>query len=107
MDLVIVTGLSSAGRSTVARALDNVGYYVVDNLPQSLLVRMAELAHESGGAARRTAIVIDVRSRALSSDIDGAIAELRARGFKPRVLFVDARDDMLVRRYESVRRKHP
>jgi UPF0042 nucleotide-binding protein len=107
MDLVIVTGLSGGGRSTVARALENVGYYVVDNLPQSLVVRMAELAHESGGAARRTAIVIDVRSRAFSSHIDGAIAELRARGFKPRVVFVDARDDMLVRRYESVRRKHP
>ena len=107
MDLVIVTGLSGAGRSTVARALENVGYYVVDNLPQSLVVRMAELAQESGGAARRTAIVLDVRSRVLSGDIDGAIAELRTRGFHPRVVFVDADDAVLVRRYESVRRKHP
>jgi UPF0042 nucleotide-binding protein len=107
MDLVIVTGLSGAGRSTVARALENVGYYVVDNLPQSLVVRMGELAQESGGAARRTALVLDVRSRAFSGDITGAIAELRARGFHPRVLFVDAADAILVRRYESVRRKHP
>jgi UPF0042 nucleotide-binding protein len=107
MDLVIVTGLSGAGRSTVARALENVGYYVVDNLPQSLVVRMAELAQQSGGAARRTAIVLDVRSRVLSGDIDGAIAELRTRGFHPRVIFVDADDAVLVRRYESVRRKHP
>jgi UPF0042 nucleotide-binding protein len=107
MDLVIVTGLSGAGRSTVARALENVGYYVVDNLPQSLVVRMAELAQQSGGAARRTAIVLDVRSRVISGDIDGAIAELRTRGFHPRVVFVDADDAILVRRYESVRRKHP
>jgi UPF0042 nucleotide-binding protein len=107
MDLVIVTGLSGAGRSTVARALENVGYYVVDNLPQSLVLRMAELAQQSGGAARRTAIVLDVRSRVLSGDIDLAIAELRARGFHPRIVFVDADDAVLVRRYESVRRKHP
>ncbi|MCW2612819.1 MAG: RNase adapter protein RapZ [Actinomycetota bacterium] len=107
MDLVIVTGLSGAGRSTVARALENVGYYVVDNLPQSLVLRMAELAQQSGGAARRTAIVLDVRSRVISGDIDAAIAELRARGFHPRILFVDADDAVLVRRYESVRRKHP
>ncbi len=107
MDLVIVTGLSGAGRSTVARALENVGYYVVDNLPQSLVITMAGLAAQSGGAARRTAIVLDVRSRALSSDIAEAIQQLRARDFHPRVIFLEAADDVLVRRYESVRRKHP
>jgi UPF0042 nucleotide-binding protein len=79
----------------------------VDNLPQSLVLRMAELAQQSGGAARRTAIVLDVRSRVLSGDIDAAIAQLRTRGFHPRVVFVDADDAVLVRRYESVRRKHP
>lgn len=107
MDLVIVTGLSGAGRSTVARALENVGYYVVDNLPQSLVLTMAELAQQSGGAAQRTAIVLDVRSRALSSDIAEAIDQLRGRGFQPRVIFLEAADEVLVRRYESVRRKHP
>ncbi len=107
MDLVIVTGLSGAGRSTVARALENVGYYVVDNLPQALMVTMAELAHESGGQARRTAMILDVRSRAFSTDLTGAVAELRGRGFRPRVLFVDASDDVLIHRFESVRRPHP
>jgi UPF0042 nucleotide-binding protein len=107
MDLVIVTGLSGAGRSTVARALENVGYYVVDNLPQALMVTMAELAHESGGQARRTAMILDVRSRAFSTDLTGAVAELRGRGFRPRVLFVDASDDVLIHRFESVRRTHP
>jgi UPF0042 nucleotide-binding protein len=72
-----------------------------------MVVQMAELAQQSGGAAGRTAIVLDVRSRVLSGDIDAAIAELRDRGFRPRVVFVDADDAILVRRYESVRRKHP
>jgi len=107
MDLIIVTGLSGAGRSTVARALENVGYYVVDNLPQALMVTMAELAYQSGGQARRTAMILDVRSRAFSTDLTGAVADLRARGFRPRVLFVDASDDELIRRFESVRRTHP
>ena len=74
--LVVVTGLSGGGRSTVARALENVGYYVVDNLPQALMLDMAELAHKAGGAARRTAMVLDVRSRAFSTDLAGAIREL-------------------------------
>lgn len=107
MDLLIVTGLSGAGRSTVARALENVGYYVVDNLPQSLMVTLADLASRSGGAARRTAMILDVRSRAFSTDLTGAVNDLRDRGFQPRVLFVDADDDVLIRRFESVRRPHP
>ncbi len=106
-DLVIVTGVSGGGRSTVARALENVGYYVVDNLPQALMLDMAELAHQAGGAARRTAMVLDVRSRAFSTDLAGAIQALKDRGYTPRVVFVDADDDVLIRRFESVRRPHP
>jgi UPF0042 nucleotide-binding protein len=106
-DLVIVTGMSGGGRSTVARALENVGYYVVDNLPQALMIEMAELAFAAGGAARRTAMVLDVRSRAFSTDLTGAVQALRDRGFTPRVVFVDADDEALIRRFESVRRPHP
>ncbi|MFG2050230.1 RNase adapter RapZ [Micromonospora sp. NPDC048935] len=105
--LVVVTGVSGGGRSTVARALENVGYYVVDNLPQALMLDMAELAFKAGGAARRTAMVLDVRSRAFSTDLAGAIRELKERGFSPRVVFVDADDEVLIRRFESVRRSHP
>ncbi|SCL61242.1 UPF0042 nucleotide-binding protein [Micromonospora eburnea] len=105
--LVVVTGLSGGGRSTVARALENVGFYVVDNLPQALMLDMAELAFKAGGATRRTAMVLDVRSRAFSTDLAGAIRELRERGFQPRVVFVDADDEVLIRRFESVRRSHP
>ena len=106
-DLVVVTGLSGGGRSTVARALENVGFYVVDNLPQALMLDMAQLAFEAGGAARRTAMVLDVRSRAFSTDLAGAIRALKDRGFSPRVVFVDADDEVLIRRFESVRRSHP
>ena len=105
--LVIVTGVSGGGRSTVARALENVGYYVVDNLPQTLMLEMAELAYQAGGPARLTAMVLDVRSRAFSTDLAGAIRALRERGFHPRVVFLDADDDVLIRRFESVRRSHP
>lgn len=106
-ELVIVTGVSGGGRSTVARALENVGFYVVDNLPQTLMLPMAELAHQAGGAARQTAMVLDVRSRAFSADLVGAVKALEERGFAPRVVFVDADDDVLIRRFENVRRSHP
>jgi UPF0042 nucleotide-binding protein len=107
IDLVIVTGVSGGGRSTVARALENVGYYVVDNLPQALMLDMAELAYRAGGSARKTAMVLDVRSREFSTDLAGAVRALRDRGFLPRVLFVDADDEVLIRRFENVRRSHP
>jgi RNase adapter protein RapZ len=106
-DLVIVTGVSGGGRSTVARALENVGFYVVDNLPQALMLDMAELAFAAGDAAKHTAMVLDVRSRAFSADLTGAVKALRERGFTPRVVFVDADDEVLIRRFENVRRSHP
>ena len=71
------------------------------------MLDMAELAYEAGGAARRTAMVLDVRSRAFSTDLAGAVRALRERGFSPRVVFVDADDEVLIRRFESVRRSHP
>jgi RNase adapter protein RapZ len=106
-ELVVVTGVSGGGRSTVARALENVGFYVVDNLPQALMLDMAALAQKAGGAAQHTAMVLDVRSRAFSTDLVGAINALKERGFHPRVVFVDADDEVLIRRFESVRRSHP
>lgn len=106
LDLVIVTGISGGGRSTVARALENVGYFVVDNLPEALVAEMAELASHDQ-ATRRTAIVLDVRSHAFTIDLMGVIDQLREAGYKPHLIFVDADDDVIIRRYKKVRRSHP
>ncbi|MGB9378819.1 MAG: RNase adapter RapZ [Mycobacteriales bacterium] len=107
LDLVIVTGLSGAGRSTVALALEDAGYFVVDNLPQSLVESMVELGEKSEGAARRMALILDVRSRAFSSDLVGTVQHLRDQGYRPRVIYLESTDDALIRRYGSARRRHP
>ena len=106
-ELAIVTGLSGAGRSTAAKCLEDLGWFVVDNLPPSLLATMVELGSRSHGEVARIAAVVDVRSRAFSSDLESALNELERRGVRARVLFLEAADDVLVRRFESVRRPHP
>ncbi|MCW2527260.1 MAG: RNase adapter RapZ [Pseudonocardiales bacterium] len=107
LDTVIVSGLSGAGRSTAAKCLEDLGYFVVDNLPPELIATMVDLGSRSQGAVTRIAVVMDVRSRAFSSDLRAVIDDLAARGLAPRVLFLEASDDVLVRRFESVRREHP
>ncbi|WP_261556334.1 RNase adapter RapZ [Frankia tisae] len=107
LDLAIITGLSGAGRSTAAKCLEDLGWFVVDNLPPALLATMAELGHRSGGAVSRIAVVVDVRGRAFFSDLRAAIAALDARGMHPRMLFLEASDDALIRRFDHVRRPHP
>jgi UPF0042 nucleotide-binding protein len=106
-DVVIITGLSGAGRSSAAKALEDLGWYVVDNLPPSLLPTMADLAARTNGAVSRMAAVVDVRSRAFSSDLKSAVSELAARGAAARIVFLEASEDTLVRRFDSERRPHP
>jgi UPF0042 nucleotide-binding protein len=107
LETVIVTGLSGAGRSTAAKCFEDLGYFVVDNLPPELVATLVDLGSRSQGAVTKLAVVMDVRSRAFSSDLRGVIRELAERGMSPRVLFLEARDDVLVRRFENVRRAHP
>ncbi len=107
LETVIVTGLSGAGRSTAAKCFEDLGYYVVDNLPAELIATLMDLGSRSHGAVTRLAVVMDVRSRAFSSDLVGVIRDLDEGGLRPRVLFLEATDDVLVRRFESVRREHP
>lgn len=106
-EIVIITGMSGAGRSTAAKSLEDLEWFVVDNLPPGLLATMADLAGRVQGAVPRIAAVVDVRSRAFTTDLHSSIAELEARGVHPRVVFLEASDDALVRRFESVRRPHP
>ena len=106
-DIVVITGMSGAGRSTAAKSLEDLGWFVVDNLPPGLLPTMVDLAARSNGAVSRMAAVVDVRSRAFSTDLKSAINDLGARGATARVVFLEAAEDTLVRRFDSERRPHP
>jgi len=106
-EIVVITGMSGAGRSTAAKSLEDLGWFVVDNLPPGLLPTMVDLAARSNGAVPRIAAVVDVRSRAFSTDLKSAITEVSARGAAARVVFLEAAEDTLVRRFDSERRPHP
>ena len=105
-EMLIVTGMSGAGRSTVGNALEDLGWYVVDNLPPQMLRPLVELAQHAGNSLPRIAAVVDVRGGKLFSDVQEAIESLRNNAMV-RVLFLEATDDALVRRFEQVRRPHP
>lgn len=107
IEVAVVTGLSGAGRSTAAKCLEDLGWFVVDNLPPELISTMVELGAQARGAITKVAVVMDVRSRAFTDDLASVIRNLDARSYKPRVLFLEATDDVLVRRFEQVRRSHP
>lgn len=107
IDVVLVTGLSGAGRGTAAKVLEDLGWYVADNLPPELIARMVDLGLAAGSRITQLAVVMDVRSRGFTGDLDLVRNDLAARGIAPRVLFLEASDDILVRRYENNRRSHP
>jgi RNase adapter protein RapZ len=107
VEVAVVTGLSGAGRSTAAKCLEDLGWFVVDNLPPELVSTMVELGAQARGGITRVAVVMDVRSRAFTDDLASVIKDLDARGYKPRTLFLEATDDLLIRRFEQVRRTHP
>lgn len=103
-EIVVITGMSGAGRSTVAHAMEDHGWYVIDNLPPSLLIPLFDLTQSSDDSI---AVVIDVRGRQFFDDLNKTLAELAERGISRKIIFVDAADDVLVRRFESSRRPHP
>ncbi len=105
-EMLVVTGMSGAGRSTVGNALEDLGWYVVDNLPPQMLRPMVELSEHSGDAIPKVAAIVDVRGGKLFADVQAALESLRDNA-SVRVLFLDATDAALVRRFEQVRRPHP
>lgn len=105
-EVAIITGLSGAGRTTAAKVLEDLGYFVIDNMPPALLERVVDLASAQGGV-ERLALVVDVRGRKLFGDLRETLGELRQRGLRPLVLFLEANDEVLVKRYEGGRRTHP
>ncbi len=106
LEVTIVTGMSGAGRSSVADSLEDLGFFVIDNLPPSLIPKVAELARE-GERPTRYALVVDVRSGVFMDELAAALSELRETGALTRVLFLNASDETLVRRFETSRRPHP
>ncbi len=107
MDFLLVTGLSGAGLQTAANVLEDLGWYVADNLPPELISRMVDLSLESDSRLERLAVVIDVRSRLFTGDLGSVLVELESKPVHTRVLYLDASDEVLVRRFEQVRRSHP
>jgi len=106
-ELLIVTGMSGAGRSTVGNALEDLGWYVVDNLPPQMLGPIADLFSLAKNPLPRLAVIIDVRGGEFFSELQENLTQLRTRSINLRLLFLEATDAALVKRFESVRRPHP
>jgi RNase adapter protein RapZ len=106
LDVTVVTGMSGAGRSAAADVLEDLGFFVIDNLPPELIPKVAELGRGREGASR-FALVVDTRAGEFLPELESALAELRESGARTRVLFLDASDEVLVRRFDTTRRRHP
>ena len=106
LEIALVTGMSGAGRSTAARALEDLGWFVMDNLPPALLSQAIDLATRTE-EVDRIAVVVDVRSGSMFNALEDSVAELKTRDVLVRTLFLEASDEALVRRFESSRRPHP
>jgi len=106
-ELVVISGMSGAGRSTAAKVLEDLGWFVVDNLPPSLIATMVDLAARTQGSVPRIAVVVDVRGRSFFEHLHEALEHIEATGLRHRIVFLESADDVLVRRFENVRRPHP
>lgn len=106
-EVMLITGMSGAGRSHAANALEDMGWYVIDNLPPKLLIPLVDMMTSSGSKVHKLAAVIDVRSRGYFDDLFAVLGHIDDLGVKTRILFLDASDSVLIKRYESVRRPHP
>jgi RNase adapter protein RapZ len=106
IDVILVTGMSGAGRSTATRALEDMGWFVVDNLPPTLMINVVDYVLQRTGS-HKVALVADVRGGQLFDELHESLSIIKAAGHDLRVLFLEAGDEALIRRYESSRRPHP
>ena len=106
-EYVVITGMSGAGRSTAADTLEDAGWFVIDNLPPALIGKVVELVDRPGSETERVALVSGRGGGAYVSDLSDAVKRLREAGAHVRTLYLDAADDVLVRRFENTRRRHP
>ncbi len=107
MRFVIVTGLSGAGKSQVVKCLEDLGFFCVDNLPPSLIPKFAEICFQSSGKMDKIALIIDIRGGELFKDIFPGLAAIKEAGFSYEILFLEASDDVLIKRFKESRRTHP
>ena len=107
MELLIVTGMSGAGKSQAANVLEDIGFYCVDNIPPAIIPSFVELSARSGDLLSKMAIVTDMRGGVLFSEIEQVLNSLKNNNVDYKILFLDASDDVLIRRYKENRRKHP
>lgn len=107
IQFLIITGLSGAGKSNAMKVFEDLGFFCVDNLPPALVPKFAELCLSSDGRIHRAALAIDVRGGEFFDDLFASLSQLEEMGVDYRILFLDAADDVLVRRFEETRRKHP
>jgi len=104
---IVITGLSGAGKTQAMRALEDLGFFCVDNLPPALIPSFAQLCERSGGRINRVALVVDIRGGEFFRDLAQALNQLDEMGFVHHILFLEADDDTLVRRFKETRRRHP
>ena len=107
MEFLIVTGMSGAGKSRAVDALEDIGYYCVDNLPPVLLAQFAQLFAQSKNTVERVALIVDARGALLEKDFEKGLCELREQTISYKIMFLDCTDDVLVRRFKETRRRHP
>ena len=107
MRFVIVTGMSGAGKTSVLKFLEDINFFCVDNLPPALLPKFAELCYEQEGEIERVAMGIDIRGGRLFNDLFEVLSDLQSKGYEYEILFLDASDEVLIKRYKETRRSHP
>ena len=106
-DIVVLTGMSGSGRTQALHVFEDLGYYCIDNLPPRLLLQLAELVGINSGVGRHLAVTCDLRSQGLFEDITDSLNQLRERELTYKVVFLDTSDEVLMRRYDETRRRHP